>query len=152
MQSSQSLVPVILSEFSAALRHVYLSPRRTVSTPTIRSFWGVPFENIAATPTLQQSSKACQSNLEIEKRTESVSQRECKSSFSGEQRRILPRRFSTARFRCHSLNKRLAVNCVIFAALASSSLVASNSRPPGTFCPISSARQITTPPSLLRAE
>jgi hypothetical protein len=79
-------------------------------------------------------------------------QRECRSSFSGEQSRILPRRFSRTRFRCHSRNRRLAVNRVIFAALASSSLVASNSRPPGTFCPISSARQITSPPSLLRAE
>src|SRR6267142_3258822 len=97
----------------------------------------------------EQSGKHYQSNKELEI---GRGQTELSSSFSGEQRRILPRRFCTARLRCHSLNKRLAVNGVILAAPASSSFVASNSKPPGTFCPMSSARQSTTPPSRSRAE
>ena len=81
-----------------------------------------------------------------------MGQTEFRSSFSGEQRRTLPRRFWRARFRRHSPNKRLAVNRGIFAALASSSFVASNSRPPVTFCPMKLGQADQNPSGLLRAE
>src|SRR5260370_4987295 len=61
------------------------------------------------------------------------------SSHSGERSSILPRRFTTARLVCHSLNKRLAINGTLFAALASSFFVTSNSTPPCTSWPMTPA-------------
>ena len=48
------------------------------------------------------------------------------NSQSGDWSRILPRRFTRARVRCHSLVRRLAVKTVMFAASANSSLVISS--------------------------
>jgi hypothetical protein len=49
MQSSQVSCSCYLLNSSVTLRLVYLSPRRTVHADH-QIFWGVPLENIAATP------------------------------------------------------------------------------------------------------
>lgn len=68
----------------------------------------------------------------------------CKNSRSGDRSKTLPRHFTNARSRCHLLIRRLAVNAVMFAALANSSFVILSSTPPGVSWPIVRARVTST--------
>src|SRR5215469_16376302 len=64
---------------------------------------------------------------------------------------IFPRRLRIAPLLCHSLKIRLVVYGVIFAALANSSFVISNSMPPETLWPMLDVYPSRTLASLCRA-